>query len=254
VTADRRSRFFLFFLSLSLLLIYIVGPSSADGNNGLIPFSQLASVDRQVVEEILFAPTLSRELKGVKFRSRKEVYEYFLNHPDFAAAVAGAFGLSDYHIVKEANFSQASGGPYWGTDGRGATGHFRVVYADKKKRVFILDGTIDKKWLPSVSAKAVVVLSFEHKADADGSYVENDIYGYIKMDNPFVAQLAKLFHPIIGAMASEKIRHVLSVGATISEEAYRDPAGFLKKLEANPALSQEELDRFRRDYLLSSVE
>ena len=229
-----------------MLFAWMVGLSLAASENGLVPFSRLTSDDRQVLEEVVRAPTLSREVKGVKFRSKKEVYEYLLDHPDFAAPVARAFGLSDYQIVKEAKVVRASGDSYWGTDGTGATGHFRVVYADEKKRVFFLDGTLNKKWLPTIFARSVMVLIFKHKADGEGSYVENDLYGYIKIDNTIVAYLVKLLQPIIGSLAHEKIKHMLSVGATVSEVAYRDPAGFLKKLDESPGLPRQELDEFRR--------
>ena len=224
----------------------MVGLSLAASDSGLVPFSRLASDDRQVLEEVVHGPTFSREVKGVKFWSRKKVYEYLLDHPDFAAAVARAFNLSDYQIAKDRKFFGASDRSYWGTDGTGATGHFRVVYADEKKRVFFLDGTLNKKWLPTIFARSVMVLIFEHKADGEGSYVENDLYGYIKIDNTFVAYLVKLLRPIIGSMAHEKIKHILSVGATVSEVAYRDPAGFLKKLEESPELPRKEFDEFRR--------
>ena len=230
----------------TVLLAWMAGLSLAASENGLVPFSRLTRDDRQALEEVVRGPTLSREVKGVKFRSRKEVYEYLLNHPDFAAAVARAFGLSEYQIVKDVEVVRASGDSYWGTDGTGVTGHFRVVYADEKKRVFFLDGTLNKKWLPTIFARSVMVLIFEYKANGEGSYVENDLYGYIKIDNTFVAYLVKLLQPIIGSMAHEKIKHILSVGATVSELAYRDPAGFLRKLEESPGLPRQELDGFRR--------
>lgn len=231
---------------ITVLLAWMAGLSLAASENGLVPFSRLTRDDRQALEEVVRGPTLSREIKGVKFRSRKEVYEYLLNHPDFAAAVARTFGLSEYQIVKDVEVVRASGDSYRGTDGTGVTGHFRVVYADEKKRVFFLDGTLNKKWLPTIFARSVMVLIFEHKANGEGSYVENDLYGYIKIDNTFVAYLVKLLQPIIGSMAHEKIKHILSVGATVSELAYRDPADFLRKLEESPELSRQELDEFRR--------
>ena len=224
----------------------MVGLSLAAAENGHVPFSRLMSDDRQALEDVVRSPTLSREVKGLKFWSRKEVYKYLLNHPDFAAAVAGAFVLSEYQIVKDVKVVRASGDSYWGTDGRGVTGHFRVIYADEKKRVFFLDGTLNKKWLPTIFARSVMVLTFEHKADGDGSYVENDLYGYLKMDNPVIAFVAKLLQPVMGGAMDQKMRQTLDLARRISEEAYRDPAGFLKKLEQSPELPRQEFDEFRR--------
>jgi len=229
-----------------LLLAGSVGPSRADPDNGLIPFSQLATDDRQAVEAVVRAPTLSREIKGLTFRSRKEVYEYLLDHPDFAAAVARALNLSRYEIVKDGKLAGASDKAYWGTDGRGATGHFRVVYADKTKRVFFLQGTYEKKWLPTIPARAVVILVFEHKADREGTYVEQDLYGYLKIDQAFVALLTELLQPVMRGATDGKMKRTLGLGARISEMAYWDPAGMLKKLETSPELPPREFARFRQ--------
>ncbi|MBI3988811.1 MAG: hypothetical protein HY347_04255 [candidate division NC10 bacterium] len=198
------------------------------------------------MEEIVRDPTLSREIKGLKFWSRKEVYEYLLDHPDFAAAIARALGLSEYQIVRDAKFFRGADSSYWGTDARGATGHFWVVYGDEKKRIFFLEGTYNRKWLPTIFARGVMVLTFQHKADGEGSSVENDLYGYLKIENTFIALLAKLLQPIMGGAMDRKMKQTLSLGARISEEAYRDPIGFFKKLEGSPELPQQELDEFRR--------
>lgn len=234
-------------LSLSFfILAWFVGPACAASENGLIPFSRLTSNDRQALKEVVGDPTFSREVKGVKFQSMRETYEHLLDHPDFAAAVARALNLNGYQIVKDPEFFRTPNNSYWGTDGSGVSGHFRVVYADKRKRVFLLVGTYKKTWLPTISAKAVVVLEFEHKSGGGTSTVANDLRAYVRIENAFIALLAKLLELAIGGATETKMKQTLDIAAAISEEAHRDPEGLLKKLRPNPELSQIELDSFRQ--------
>ncbi len=233
-------------LSFTILFAWVVGSSSAELEKGLVFFSATPSDDRQSLEEVVRAPTLYREVEGVKFRSRKEVYEYLLDHPDFAATVARALNLTEYQITKEQNFFHGTQPSYWASDARGATGHFRAIHADEKKRVFFLVGTYHKNWLPTISAKAVVFLLFEHKPDGEATYAENNLHVYVKIDNRLIAILAKLLQPVIGGAMEGKMKDVLGLARTISEEIYRDPDGFLRKLEASPGLPAQEFDGFKR--------
>lgn len=229
-----------------VLFAWVVRSAGAALENGLIPLSRLTSDDRQALEEVVHAPTFSREIKGVKFPSTKEVYEFLLDHPDFAAAVARTLNLSGYQIAKDREFFRTPNGSYWATDGKGISGHFRVVYADEKKRLFLLVGTYKKKWLPKISAKAALILEFEHKTGRGTSTVANDVHAVVKMENNFIAFLTKLLELAIGGMTESKMKQTLDIAAMISEKAYRDPDGLLKKLQSNPELSQFDLDLFRR--------
>lgn len=226
-----------FFCAIFFSLLAVV--SSADSQSFRVPFSKLTRMDQQAAGEVIHAPTLSRRVGGMNFLSRKGVYEYLLDHPDFAAAIARALKVGEYQITKMGN------GSYWATDGNGVVGRFRVIYADQNERVFFLDGTYDKKWLPTIPAKAIVVLGFEHKTNAMESYVENNIDAYLKIDNALVAFLAKLLQGAVGDAMRGKMSQALELAAKISEEAYRDPDGFLKELGASTELSREMLNELR---------
>lgn len=234
------------FFSFPILLLWIVGSSAAELDEGPGPFSAVPSDDRQSLEEIVRTPTLYREIKGIKFRSRKEIYDYLLDHPEFAAGVARALKLADYEITKEQKAFHGAKDSYRATDTRGITGHFQVIHAGGKKRVFFLVGTYHRNWLPVISAKAVVFLLFDHKADGEETYAENDLRVYVKIDNRVIALLTRLLQAAMGRVMESRMKEVLAVAGTISEEIYRDPDGFLRKLETNSRLSRQELDGFRR--------
>ena len=187
----------------------------------------------------MHAPTLSRRTGAVKFLSKKEVYEYLLDHPDLAAAAARALKVGEYQITKIGD------GSYWATDGSGVTGHFRVVYTNKNERIFFLDGVYHPGWLPSVPAKAIVALGFEHKNNEREEYVENNVDATLKIDNSLVAFLAKLLYGIMGNLMEKRMNQVLALAAKVSEKAYQDPDGFLRELGTGTELSPQVLNELK---------
>jgi len=187
----------------------------------------------------MHAPTLSRRTGAVKFLSKKEVYEYLLDHPDLAAAAARALKVGEYQITKIGD------GSYWATDGSGVTGHFRVVYTNKNERIFFLDGVYHPGWLPSVPAKAIVALGFEHKNNETEEYVENNVDATLKIDNSLVAFLAKLLYGIMGNLMEKRMNQVLALAAKVSEKAYQDPDGFLRELGTGTELSPQVLNELK---------
>ena len=225
--------------SLIVLFFSLVWVSSAGSQTSPIPFSQLAPSDRQAAEEVIHAPTLSRRTGAVKFLSKKEVYEYLLDHPDLAAAAARALKVGEYQITKIGD------GSYWATDGSGVTGHFRVVYRSKNERIFFLDGAYHPGWLPSVPAKAIVALGFEHKNHETEEYVENNVDATLKINNSLVAFLAKLLYGIMGNLMEKRMNQVLALAAGVSEKAYQDPDGFLRELATDTELSPQVLNELK---------
>jgi hypothetical protein len=175
-------------------------------------------------------------VRGLTFRSHEPVFHYFLDHPDFAAAVARALQVARYRV------EQRPGGAYWGDDARGTKGIFEVVYTDPHKRVLHAQGTHDTKWLPTIRARIVLILDFEHREGDDGrSHVINDLTGYLRVDNPFLDVLARLVGPIVGGAVDRKVARSFGIAAKVSERAYDDPGGFLQALRKAPDVDRRHL-------------
>lgn len=231
-------------LGLGFVLL-LFSPTSAVPAAVPIPLSSLSQEDRAALEKVVRHPVLSREIRDVSFLSRKEVYEYLLDHPDFATGLARTLGLSKYRIEKEPGGYQARDfRDYAGTETRGMEGHFKTVYADPAKRVFFVWGTYQKLLL-TIRARAVLVLEYHHRVTEGESYVHNNLYSYVMIDHPLFRLVARLLSPILGAGMDRSIKKTLRLAAKISEAAYRDPAGFAKKLEGSRELPRKELTEFR---------
>jgi len=208
----------------------------ASVGDGRVPFERLPPPVQERVRDVTEHAVFERGVRGLTFRSREPVFLYFLDHPDFAAAVARALGVAQYRVQAQPD------GRYWGDDARGAKGVIEVVYADSRKRVVHAQGTYDTKWLPTIHARIVLVHEFEHRVGSDGrSYVTNDVTGYLRVDNRFLDALARLVGPIVVGAVDRKVARTCGIAAKVSEQAYDDPAGFLETLRKSPEVDRQHL-------------
>jgi len=204
--------------------------------DGRVPFDRLPPPVQERLRDVVDHAVFERGVRGVTFRSREPMFLYFLEHPDVAAAAARALRVANYQVRPQGD------GTYWGDDTRGAKGVFEVVYADPHKRVVHAQGTYDTHWLPTIHARIVLVLDFEHRNGADGhSYVRSDVMGYLRVDNRFLDVLARLVGPIVVGAVDRKVARTAGIAAKVSERAYDDPAGFLEALRKQPEIDRTHL-------------
>jgi hypothetical protein len=204
--------------------------------DGRVPFDRLPAAQQERLKGVMDGAAFHRTVLGLTFRSHEPLFLYLVDHPDVAAAAARALGVAKYRI------EQRPDGTYWGDDARGAKGTMEVVYADSRKRVLHAEGTYDTKWLPTIYARIVLILEFEHGNGPDGqTRVTNDLTGYLRVDNAFVGALARLVGPIVGGAVDRKVARTFGVAGKVCERAYDDPAGFLQVLRNAPDVDRRHL-------------
>ncbi len=221
------------------LLIWLGLATTLWAGEGAVPFHTLAPSWRAEIEEIVRRPSFSRKVTGFRFLSNAAVYEYLLDHPDVATAVARALRRSKYRIEREGlSYRAQDYADFDGTRTRGMNGHFVVVYADTGKRVLFVWGTYTTV-LFTIRARAVLVLDYHHRSEDGETYAETDLYSYVHIDHPVLDLVVRLLRPILSKAMDKKIRKTLKLAAEISEAAYRDPAGLLAQLRGSTELKPE---------------
>jgi hypothetical protein len=217
-----------------MLLIAVAALASV--GDGRVPLERMPSPAQERVRDVVEHAVFERAVRGLTFRSHESVFLYFLDHPDFAAAVARTMRVAQYRV------EQRSASTYWGDDARGAKGLLEVVYADPRKRVVYAQGTYDTNWLPTIHGRIVLMLEFEHHTKGDGhSYVTNDVKGFLRVDNRFLDALARLVGPIVVGAVDRKVARTAGIAAKVSERAYDDPKGFLQTLQESPEIDRGHL-------------
>ena len=206
-----------------------------------IPWERLDPASQQRLRDITEGSILSRDVHGITVKSRQPVFDFLIEHPDFAATAGRILGIVKYRIVQERE------GVFWGDDAHGATGTFELMYARPGKRVYLARGTFVKRFLPTIYGRIVLVMTYEHRPDRTGdNRVISDVRGYLRIDNRVLGILARIAKPIVGPIVDKKVLRTFAAAAKLTEKAYDDPAALYHTLEASREIDKGDLREFRK--------
>ena len=206
-----------------------------------IPWERLDHASQQRLREVTEEAIFFRDVLGIAVKSRQPVFDFLIEHPDFAATAGRILGIVKYRIVHERE------GVFWGDDAHGATGTFELMYAELGKRIFLAKGTFVKRFLPTIHGRIVLVMVYEHRTDQTGeSGVINDVRGYLRIDNPILGILARIAKPVVGPIVDKKVLRTFAAAAKLTEQAYRDPVALYHTLGASREINKSELRGFRK--------
>jgi hypothetical protein len=205
-----------------------------------IPWAGLDPVSQQRLREVTEHAIFFRDLHGIQVKSSPTVFDYLIDHPDFAATAGRILGIVKYRIVKERD------GLFWGDDAHGATGTFELLHAEAGKRVYLATGTFVKRFLPTIRGRIALVIAFEHTTDQAGERsVVNHVRGYLRIDNRILGILARIARPLVGPIVDRKVLRTFAAASRLTAQASDDPAGLYRSLEASPEIQKKELREFR---------
>jgi len=194
---------------------------------------------RAQLEALARDPFVSTRVEGPRHAMRPEVFEYLLDHPDFASHVTRALGLARYRIWR------ASDG-LWLDDGWGTRGTFTLIYAARGLRLYHARGAFDQRFLPEMRGEAVAVFEYDFTSDAAGrTLVASRATGYLQIDNKFLRALGKVAAPFVQAKADQETGQLLRVFARASRAIEENPGEVYQKVSARADVPRQELERFR---------
>jgi hypothetical protein len=201
---------------------------------GLAP--DVAAPLRQLAERA----TVVGHVEGVPFRLPGGVFEYLLDHPEFAAHVAQALKIGNYRVWR------ASDG-MWLDDGRGAVGRFSVVYAAGGSRIIRVRGRYKRPYVPTIHGEAVALLAYTARPVAvDRTVVAPALTGFVRIDGIVVETLSRLLNETAKNKAERLARRVVADFAQAAEKIDTDPLAVVDELKRCPGVRARELDEFNR--------
>jgi hypothetical protein len=195
---------------------------------------------RAQLETLARDACVSTRVEGPKHSMRPDVFEYLLDHPDFASHVTRALGLARYKIWRD-------GDKLWLDDGWGTRGTFTVVYAAPGMRLYHARGVFEQRFIPEMRGEAVAVFEYDFAPDgATGrSIVTTRATGYLQVDNRFLRTLGRVAAPFVQSKADKETGQLLRVFARASRAIEENPAEVLQKVSERPDVPRPELDQFR---------
>jgi hypothetical protein len=180
--------------------------------------------------------TTANKLGPLRTPLPEAVYVYLLDRPPMAATLVNRLGIAPYQ-------SELRGpGRYWATDGEGTGGIVQLVYQDRTSRIYYLEGSHNRRFLPDVTGKAVVLLRINQVTDLDGAEaVESTIVAYTRLDNRWLSGFVSLLRPLVGSIVTQKLTQGIDSVNRLSPVIRQQPDRVLSEAMKSPALSSDEV-------------
>ena len=196
--------------------------------------------ERKRLDAVAHAAAVTTRVDAEPFVARPEVFQFLLDHPEFATRVTRVLRVARYRIWRAAD-------GLWLDDGWGTVGRFEVVHAVGRTRVMHARGTYSKRLLPDIRGEAVVMIEYEVRPGPEGrSLIAAAVTGFVKLDSGFLTGAMKLVAPIAQAKADREARGLVRVFAKVSRAADEQPAALCQDLAQQPDVSRRELAEFCR--------
>lgn len=219
------------------LLLSLVAAVAAAG--AVLP-PDLPTIQRTRLEAIAQAAAVSTRVEAPAFPARPEVFEFLLDHPEFATRVTRVLKLARYRIWREADGLHLD-------DGWGAVGRFDVVYAANGTRVMYARGVYQKRLFPDIHGEAVVMIEYTVRPGPDGTtLIAPTVSGFVKFDSSLVTAATMVVAPVARAKADREARKLVKVFAKVTRATEERPAELAQALAREPDVSPSDLARFRK--------
>jgi len=222
-----------------LLAALVPAPLPAEAPSARLP-DAIPPAERARLQALAESAFVSARVEGEPFVARPEVFEFLLDHPEFATHVTRALRLARYRIWR---------GPegLWLDDGWGVVGQFWVVHAANGTRVMYARGAYHSKLLPSIHGQAVVVLEYgTSPAPGRRARITPRVTGFVTLDSRLLEVAGRVAGPLARAKAKKEAERLVTVFARVSRAIEEDPAGVDAQLRQRPEVPPLDLEAFRR--------
>lgn len=202
---------------------------------------QLPPKERHRLEEVTKRPFASTQQEGEPYAVRPEIFEYLLDHPEFASHVTRALKAARYKIWRD-----ASTGALWLDDGWGVRGTFMVAYAEPGLRLMYAQGAYQSA-LPDIKGRAVVALIYKFQpAGAGRPQVLTSLISFVQIESGVIRVIGKMGGPLVQKKADREARQLLKVFAKVSRAIEDNPADVYARIKDHPDVPKQELEEFRK--------
>jgi hypothetical protein len=192
------------------------------------------------LQEVTADATVSARAQGEPFLARREIFEFLLDHLEFATHVTRALRVARYRVWRTPEGLVLD-------DGWGAVLNLSLVQATSGARVMYARGQYRRGLLPDVNGEAVVMIEYDTTPASDGrDLVSAAVTSYVKVESGFVSFLMKLASAAVTDKAEVEARRLVRVFARVSHAIEEDPAKVYDEVRRRPDVPQPELEEFRR--------
>ncbi len=221
-------------------VVLTTGPLEAPAGPALELPADLPPAARARLQPVTDKASLAVKVDGQSFVGRRDVFEYLLDHPDFATHVTRALKFARYKIWRTPTGLAIDDG--WGT-----VGTFETVWAAAGHRVMHAQGVYHHKILPNIHGQAVVSIDYAVQPAGGGrSQISTAVTGFVKLDSRLLAMASKLASSVARAKGEKEAKSLVGLFARTTQAIEADAAGVFEKVRQRPDVPARELEEFRR--------
>jgi len=224
---------------VTVTLVTHAGPALAGRRGPALP-AEIPLAVRARLASVVDEASLSTRVQGDSFVARRDVFEFLIEHPEFATHVTRALKVARYRIWRTPAGLMLD-------DGWGAVGHIEVVYGAPGLRVMYAKGEYHQTILPNIRGQAVVTIDWKATPAPDGkNLIAPTVGAYVKLDSRVLSVASALAGSIAAAKAEKEAARLVRVFAKTTRAINDNPDAVLEALRARPETPPRELEEFAR--------
>jgi hypothetical protein len=217
----------------------LVTPVAAGRGVPRLP-SEIPAGVRQRLAPVTDRASVAAHVDGDPFRARRDIFEYLLDHLEFATHVTRALKTARYRVWTVP-------GGYGLDDGWGTIGTFEVVYAAPGVRVIHARGEYQQPYLPDIRGQAIISITYDTKPSSSGvTTIATAVDSYVKLESALAAATGALARKAAHAKAEKEGNRLVRVFAKTTRAIEENPVAVWEALRARPDVPRRELEEFRR--------
>ena len=169
-----------------------------------LPLDKVAAEFRPRVDEITKSVSLFRRMPTLKFVSEREVYNFFLAHPDVAVSL--------WRVMDISTFEMWQTGPtgYEADSHDGSSGTIEVLHSSAERQLVLCEGSFKSPLLlKPIKARTLLHLQPTFQKTEDGqTTVTHSLDMFVSFPSQPIDITAKVISPLSHAMADRNFREV----------------------------------------------
>ena len=217
----------------------VVSPVAAGRDASTLP-SEIPADTRQRLAPVTERASLASHVDGEPFRARRDIFEYLLDHPEFATHVTRTLKVARYRVWTVP-------GGFGLDDGWGTVGTFEIVYGAPGIRVMHAKGEYQQRMLPHIRGQVIISITYAATPARDGTAtIAAAIDSYVTLDSKVLAAAGVLARTVAQAKAEKEGNRLVRMFARTTHAIEENPAAVWDALRERPDVPRRELEEFRR--------
>ena len=184
--------------------------------------------------------TTHRILPAFQTPIQKSVYDFILDHPILAAALARHLEVASYRIVR------AGPNSFQGDDSQGSEGLIELLYRDSVRRVYHMRGSHRGNIFPVITGEAIILLNYRASPSGDGrESVETRITTYSRLDNPVLATIVRALQPLLRNVVNDKVAEGFLSAHKLGELMAMEPERVYRVAEGITEVDKNDIEALK---------